>query len=287
MTYGVTGSTGKLGALVVEHLLRFDVAPGDIMAMARSPEKGKPLADLGVDVRIAEYDDPGSLATAFAGVDRLLLVSSSEIGHRVVQHTNVANAAAQNGIRLLAYTSITRADASDSPLAPEHKATEAAIRASGLPFVFLRNNWYTENYVDTVGRARAMGFIQAAAGDGRVASATRSDLAEAAARVLTGEGHEGSIYELAGKPWDYNHLAAVVSELVGREIAYRSVSAEEHTKTLLGTGMPEEVAGFVVGLDLAIADGMLDIESDDLARLLGRAPATLKEGLAAAVESIT
>lgn len=287
MTYGVTGSTGKLGSLVVDHLLELDVAPGDIVAIARSREKGKRFADLGIDVRIAEYGDPASLAAALSGVDRLLLISSSEIGHRVAQHTNVVNAAALNGVRLLAYTSLTRADTSDSPLAPEHKATEAAIRASGVPFVFLRNNWYTENYVDVVGRARAMGFIQAAAGDGRVASATRNDLAEAAARVLIGEVHEGAVYELAGKPWDYEHLAAVVSELVGREIAYRPVSAEEHTKTLLGTGMPENIAGFVVGLDVAIADGTLDIESDDLARLLGREPATLKEGLAAAVESIT
>ena len=282
MIYAVTGSTGHFGGLVIEHLMAQGVAPESIVALARNPEKAAPLAEKGVAVRIADYGQPATLDAALDGVDRLLFVSSSELGKRVVQHTNVVNAAASAGVKLLAYISLTRADTTSSPLGAEHKATEAAIRLSGLPFVLLRNNWYTENYVDTVQRAREMGYIQAAVGDGRVASATRSDFAEAAARALTGDGHEGKAYELAGRPWDYRHLASVVSGLVGRQIEYRSVSSEQQRQTLLATGMPEEIAGFVVGLDVAIAEGALDIESDDLATLLGREPATLKEGLEAA-----
>jgi len=239
MTYAVTGSTGAFGSLAIHDLLSLKVPASSIVALARDEAKAAGLKASGVQVRIADYGDGRSLAKALVGVDRLLLVSGSEVGKRAAQHQAVIDAAKADGVKLVVYTSIAHADTSPNPLAPEHKATERALAASGLPFVVLRDNWYSENYVEDVKRAKQSGTIAAAVGQGRVASASRRDYAEAAARVLVGEGHAGKIYELSGtEAWDYRELAATAAELVGRPVSFTSMTAQALRASLLAAGLP-------------------------------------------------
>lgn len=282
MKVAVTGSTGSFGTLAIRHLQALNKKDVSIVALARNTAKAADFTKNGIEVRQADYDVPQTLDAALAGIDRLLLVSGSDVGQRARQHGNVIHAAAKAGVGLIVYTSITNAAQSENPLAPEHKTTEELIRKSGIPFVILRNNWYTENYADTLKRARESGVIMAAAGDGRVASATRSELAEAAAKVLIGDAdaNAGKIYELCGELWDYRQLAAAVSKVTGKDTVYRPVGAAELKAAMLQTGMPEHIADFVVSLDEGIAKGTLECESGDLADLLGRKPKDLREGLA-------
>ncbi|WP_410644176.1 SDR family oxidoreductase [Amycolatopsis sp. lyj-346] len=270
----VTGATGHLGKLVVEGLL--EKLPADqVVAAVRTPEKAADLAERGVEVRRADYADPESLVTALKGADKVLLVSSSEVGRRAAQHQAVIEAAEQNGVRHLVYTSAPQATTSKLVLAPEHKATEELIEASGLAATILRNNWYNENYADTIKQAAQTGSFVGSAGDGRVASATRADYAAAAVAVLTGEGHEGhegKIYELAGDvTWTNADLAAEIGKATGREITYVDLPADEHVKALTGAGLPEQLAGFLVALDANIKDGLLAETTGDLRALIGRA----------------
>ncbi|MGW4061418.1 SDR family oxidoreductase [Amycolatopsis sp. NPDC004747] len=266
----VTGATGHLGKLVVEGLL--EKLPADqVVAAVRTPEKAAALAERGVDVRHADYTDPGSLATAFKGADKVLLVSGSEVGRRVAQHQAVIEAAKQAGVRHLVYTSASKATTSKLAVAPEHKATEELIEASGLTATILRNNWYNENYADTIKQAARTGSFVGSAGDGRVASATRADYAAAAVAVLTGEGHEGKIYELAGDvTWSNAELAAEIGKAAGREVTYVDLPADEHVKALTGAGLPEPLAGFLVAVDADIKAGLLAETTDDLRTLIGR-----------------
>jgi NAD(P)H dehydrogenase (quinone) len=279
MKYAVTGSTGALGSLVVRHLLDQKVPSSSIIALARSQAKAAHLADLGIEIRLADYGRPSTLESALKGIDRLLLVSGSEVGKRLEQHKNVVFAAKMAGVKLLVYTSISHADTSVNPLAPEHKGTEEVIKNSGISFVILRNNWYTENYLNDVKFARTTGTIEAAAGAGKVCSASRKDYAEAAARVLIGEGHAGKIYELSGEPWDYNTLAKAASEVLGRPVVYNAVSEAQRTQSLLAAGLPKETAGFVVALDLSIEAGTLADAGGDLEKLLRRKPQSLIDTL--------
>ncbi len=280
MIYAVTGSTGAFGTLAVQHLLKLKVAPASIVALARTEAKAAALKALGVQVRLADYEDPASLKAALKGVDRLLLVSSNEMGKRYPQHQAVIDVAKATGVKLLAYTSLAQADTSTNALAPDHKATEAALKASGLAHVVLRNNWYTENHGDDLKGAAAGGVVAGAYGQGIIASASRTDFAEAAARVLIGEGHAGKVYELTGpSAWDFEEFARTASEVLGRPVKFVNQTVAERKAALLSYGLPEGVAGFVVALDQGIAAGTLAKTSGDLAKLLGRAPLNLKDGL--------
>jgi len=283
----ITGATGHLGRLVVEDLLDRGVAPSEIVAAVRSPEKAADLAARGVTVREADYTKPGTLETAFQGVDRLLLVSSSEVGQRLGHHANVIEAAQRAGVGLLVYTSLAFADTSPMMLAAEHKATEALIRESGLPFVILRNGWYTENYTGSLAQTLQNGAIVGSAGEGRVSAATRADYAAAAAAVLTGEGHEGSVYELGGDdPFTMAELAAEIARQSGTEVVYRDMPTEEHVRTLVGFGLPESVAALLADFDAAIAQDYLLVESGDLRRLIGRPTTPLADAVAEAIETV-
>ncbi|MDS0139997.1 MULTISPECIES: SDR family oxidoreductase [unclassified Amycolatopsis] len=266
----VTGATGHLGKLVVEGLL--EKLPADqVVAAVRTPEKAADLAERGVEVRRADYTDPDSLVTALKGADKVLLVSSSEVGQRVAQHEAVIEAAKQAGVRHLVYTSAPRATTSKLVLAPEHKATEELIEASGLTATILRNNWYNENFADTIKQAVQTGSFAGSAGDGRVASATRADYAAAAVAVLTGEGHEGKIYELAGDvAWTYADLADEIAKATGREVTYADLPADEHAEVLTRAGLPEPVVGLLVTLDADTKAGLLAETTDDLRALIGR-----------------
>ncbi|MDC7239179.1 MAG: SDR family oxidoreductase [Spirochaetales bacterium] len=281
MKYAITGSTGGFGSAAVDHLIGKGIDPSDITALARSAEKAAGLKTRGVDVRIADYGDRVSLLEALEGVDRVLLVSGSEVGKRFEQHSNVIEAAKSTGVKFLVYTSLTRADISENPLAPEHKQTEEALKESGINYAILRNNWYLENYLADVQYAARTGVLATATADGRVASALRSEYAEAAVNVLTGEDHRGKTLELSGKPWTFNDLAASAASVYGNQINYTPVSGDERKAGLLDAGMDEGSAGFYTLLDESIARGSLDIESTDLKELLGREPAELTEALRA------
>ena len=282
MSIVVTGATGPLGRLIVEHLLGRGVAAADITAAGRNPSRLAELAATGVNTATIDYNDPASLTAAFAGADRLMLVSGSEVGQRVSQHTNAISAAVAAGVGRIVYTSVLAATTTALILAPEHKATEEALRASGLPFTILRNGWYTENYDAALEQARATGVYLASTGDGRMASASRTDFAEAAAVVLTTPGHDNAVYELAGDvAWTGADMAAALAEVVGRPVAFSSVSAAEHTAILTEAGLDGGTVGFVVGIDSNIQDGLLAGGSTELATLIGRPTTPLVDGLRA------
>ncbi|MFB7799263.1 SDR family oxidoreductase [Isoptericola sp. NPDC056134] len=282
MTIAVTGTSGHLGRLVVESLLARGAAPADVVALARSTAKAADLAQRGVVVREADYDRPETLAPALDGVEVLVLVSGSAVGQRVRQHGAVIDAAKGAGVRRVVYTSAPHADTSPLILAPEHKATEELLAASGLTTTVLRNGWYTENYLPDVERARETGEIVASVGDGRVASASRADYAEAAAVVAlaTDGAHDDAVHELTGDvAWDFDELARTVTELLGRPVTYRSVEPEEQREALLAAGLDEGTAGFLVALDADTRAGLLAETTGVLAGLIGRPTTPLADGL--------
>jgi NAD(P)H dehydrogenase (quinone) len=279
----VTGATGKLGSLVVEGLLK-KVSAREIAVAVRSPEKANALVVRGVEIRPADYSRPETLAKAFAGAEKVLLVSSSEVGRRVPQHLAVIDAAKGAGVRLLAYTGVLHGEASRLALAAEHQATEAALRASGLAWVFLRNGWYVENYAEHLGPALENGALVGSAGSGRIAAAARADYAEAAVAVLTGIGHEKKAYELAGDhPFTMAELAEEVSRQVGKTIVYTDLPPEQYKAILTGADVPGPYADLLVDSDLGIARGELDDASGDLRRLIGRPTTPLADAVAAAL----
>lgn len=281
MTILVTGATGNLGRLVIASLLERGADPQSIIAGARDVAKA---ADLGVRVAQLDYTDPASVASALEGVDSVLLISGSEVGQRVAQHQAVIDAARSAGVTKFVYTSAPKASTSDLVLAPEHKATEELIASSGLPSVILRNNWYTENYAADLARAAESGVLAAGVGEGRVASASRKDFAEAAAVVLLDDGHIGQVYELGGDvAWDYTELADAIAEISGRDVTYQPLTADEQLAGLQAAGLDEGTAGFVVALDAGIATGALAQTDGTLSRLIGRPTTPLIEGLRATV----
>jgi NAD(P)H dehydrogenase (quinone) len=282
MTIVITGATGRLGRLIVEDLLKRGADPAGLVAAGRRVEALDDLAARRVRVARIDYADPASLDAAFAGADQLMLVSGSEVGQRVPQHRAAVDAAVRAGVSHLVYTSAPHATTSELLLAPEHKATEEAIAASGIPATILRNGWYTENYLGTLDAARGTGEVVASVGGGRVASASRRDFAEAAAVVLTDPAARGRVYELSGDhAWSFPELADTISGLIGREVIYRDLSPEEHLAELRGRGLDEGAAGFAVGLDENIRAGLLGETSGELSRLIGRPTTPLAESLAA------
>ncbi|MFF0423138.1 SDR family oxidoreductase [Streptomyces sp. NPDC004520] len=287
MSIVVTGATGQLGRLVVDALL--DTVPAEsVVAVVRDKAKAADLAERGVELRIADYSRPETLAEAFEAGDRVLLISGSEVGQRVPQHRTVIDAAKAAGVAQLAYTGVLGGPEADFTLADEHKATEELILASGLPYTFLRNGWYSENYTANLAPVLAHGAVVASAGEGRVASAARADYAAAAAAVLTGpaEEHLNKTYELSGDTaWSFAEYAAEVGAQTGREIAYNAVPGAVHLEILTGAGIPAPFAEILVDVDRAVALGALALRTGDLARLIGR-PTTpvaesIKEALAA------
>ncbi|TFB17181.1 SDR family oxidoreductase [Microbacterium sp. 3H14] len=279
MTILVTGATGNLGRLIIDSLLERGADPQSIVAGARDTTK---IADPRVRSVHLDYTDAASVAAAVDGVDTVILVSGSEVGQRVPQHRTVIDAAKAAGVTKFVYTSAPKATSSDLVLAPEHKATEELIAAAGLPAVILRNNWYTENYAADLARAAETGLLTAGTGDGRVASASRRDFAEAAAVVALEDGHIGEVYELGGDvAWTYSDLAAAFSEVTGRPVTFVPVSSDEQVAALRDAGLDEGTAGFVAALDAGIKGGALADTDGTLARLIGRPTTPLVEGLRA------
>ena len=284
MTILITGATGQLGRLVVESLLERNVPAGQIVAGGRNAAKLEELAGLGVQTRTLDYSDPVSLREAMVGVDKVLLVSGNEPGpQRVPQHLNVIEAAKDAGVGLLAYTSITKADTSTMALAADHRATEQALRESGVPFAMLRNGWYLENYTDQLGGYLQHGSVFGSAGEGRVSAATRADLAEAAAAILLADGQAGTVHELGGdEAISLEDLAREVSAATGQSVTYQDLPEADFARLLVGAGVPEPFARILADSDRGISRGELLVPGNDLATALGRPTTSLGEAVRAA-----
>ncbi|MBP1122440.1 MULTISPECIES: SDR family oxidoreductase [Pseudomonas] len=271
----VTGATGQLGRLVIEQLLS-RVPASQIIAAVRSPEKAADLSRQGIQVRQADYSQPATLDSAFAGADKVLLISSSEVGQRLPQHKAVIDAAKRAGVKLLAYTSVLHADTSALGLAREHRETEDYLRASELPFALLRNGWYTENYTAGIPGALAHGAVMGCADEGRISSASRLDYAEAAAVLLTSKtAQAGNVYELAGdESYTLSEFAAQLSTQSGKSLPYVNLPQAEFEAALIQAGLPDFVARLLADSDAAAAKDALFDDSRQLSALIGR-PTTL------------
>ncbi|GHF49001.1 NAD(P)H dehydrogenase (quinone) [Deinococcus metalli] len=280
----VTGATGHLGRHVVQALLDKGVPAGNIVALVRDPARASEFAAQGVQVRQADYAQPESLSAALAGVERVLLISGTDMQNRVEQHRNVIGAAKDAGVKLIAYTSILNADTTAMLLAADHQATEAALRESGVPYTLLRNGWYVENYTGNLAQTLPHGVLVGAGGSGQLTPAPRRDYAEAAATVLTEGGHDNATYELGGDtPVTLAQLADEISRQTGQPYAYVNQSVPEYTATLTGLGLPAGAAAMFADSDAGIARGELSTASGDLRRLIGRPTTPLPDAVAASL----
>ena len=268
----ITGATGNLGGLVVKHLLN-KISTGQIVVVARDLEKAASLAALGIEVRRGDYDDIESLQKAFAGGDKLLFVSSSAPDDtlRILQHAKVLKAARDAQIKHIAYTGYAFAESSTRPLSYLHASTEYAIRTTRIPYTFLRNSFYTELFVnEEIKGTVESGVIINNAGDGKLNTVTRSDLALAAATVLTGEGHENKSYNLASSQlWSFKDLASIISQVSGKNVIYKPVSFDEYKEILYNAGLPEPVARMLAGMYQEVSKGEDAKPSNDLDYLIG------------------
>ncbi|WP_447854410.1 SDR family oxidoreductase [Enterobacter mori] len=275
----ITGATGQLGQLVIEELLK-TVPASQIVAIVRNPAKAEALSNQGIVVRQGDYTDQAAFTTALNGVDKLLLISSSEVGQRATQHQNVINAAKAAGVKFIAYTSLLHADTSPLGLHVEHVETEKALAESGVPYALLRNGWYTENYLASAPPALEHGEFIGAAGEGKIASATRADYAAAAAKVVSEDGHAGNVYELAGdSAWTLSELAAELSKQSGKPVAYQNLSEADFAAALKGVGLPAGLADMLADSDTGASKGGLFDDSRTLSKLIGRPTTTLAESV--------
>ena len=273
----ITGASGQLGRLVVDELLK-SVPPSELVAAVRSPEKVADFAKMGMQVRQADYNRPDTLDTALSGADKVLLISSSEVGQRAPQHANVIAAAKKAGVGLLAYTSILHADATPLSLGSEHKQTEAMLAESGVPHVVLRNGWYTENYAAGIPVALEHGAVFGCAGEGRISSAARADYAAAAAAVLLADNQAGNVHELAGDDaYTLAEFAAEVAKQSGKAVAYQEMPEAEYANALKGAGIPEGMAQLLAQSDTGASKGGLFDDSRTLSKLIGRPTTPLSE----------
>ncbi|MEW5560332.1 SDR family oxidoreductase [Enterobacter asburiae] len=275
----ITGATGQLGQLVIENLLK-TVPANQLVAIVRNPAKAQALSDKGIVVRQGDYNDEATLTTALQGVDKLLLISGSEVGKRAEQHGNAIRAAKAAGVKFIAYTSLLHADKSPLGLHVEHVATEKMLAESGIPYALLRNGWYTENYLASVPPAIEHGVFIGAAGAGKIAAAPRADYAAAAATVISTDGHAGKVYELAGdSAWTLNELAAELSKQSGKPVSYQNLSEADFAAALKGVGLPAGLADMLADSDIGASKGGLFDDSHTLSKLIQRPTTPLSESV--------
>ena len=276
----VTGANGQLGKLVIKSLLE-KVDANTVVALVRNPDNAQDLAKLGVQVRQADYNQPATLAPALKGVNKLLLISSSEVGQRAVQHQAVIEAVKGSDVSLLAYTSILKADSSPMMLAQEHKLTEQAIHAAKIPAVILRNGWYNENLSQNLAGVLQSGVVASAAQDGRFSSASRADYAQAAANVLTSpQSQAGKIYELAGDAsFSQQEFADDVSKQSKQTIQYMNLSEKDLAQALVGHGLPEGLADVLADSDVQAKEGWLFDDGGALSALIGRNTTSISQSI--------
>ena len=275
----ITGATGQLGQHVIESLLK-TVPASQIVAIVRNPAKATALSQQGITVRQADYSDEAAFTTALQGIDKLLLISSSEVGQRAPQHRNVINAAKAAHVKFIAYTSLLHADTSPLGLADEHVATEQMLAESGIAYALLHNGWYTENYLASAPAALEHGVFIGAAGEGKIASATRADYAAAAARVISEDGHAGKTYELAGDAgWTLSQLAAELAKQSGKKVVYQNLSEADFAAALKGVGLPAGLADMLADSDTGASKGGLFDDSHTLSKLIGRPTTSLADSV--------
>ena len=283
MKIAITGATGQLGNLVIEQLLQLTAAQ-NIVALVRNVNKAEHFKAQGIELREFDYDRPETLVPALLGIDKLLLISANEIGRRTPQHQAVIDAAKVAGVPYLAYTSLLRADTSPLGLAQEHRETEKLIQDSGITYTFLRNNWYSENYLAGVAHTIEIGTLFGAAQDGRISSASRIDYAEAAAKVLTSTGYENKTYELAGsESFSLSDLATFIGQAVNKDIIYQNLSAEEYTQGLTQAGLPAGLVDVIVDADIQTIQGAMYSDSKDLEQLIGHKTTSIQDAIKAAL----
>ncbi|MGM7721558.1 SDR family oxidoreductase [Metabacillus sp. Hm71] len=283
----VTGATGKLGSKVVESLLN-SIPASELAVSVRNPEKAEGLRTRGVEVRQGDFDRPETLDTAFKGIGRLLIISADGDNEtRIHQHTNAVQAAERAGVKFIAYTSLANATVSKNLMAPPHVATEAAIIKTGIPYSFLRNNWYLENEIGSIQGAMAGAPWVTSAGGGKVGWALQQDYADAAAAVLVGNGHENTVYELSGPLLAQEELASALGNVLGKEIPVQQVSDEKYAEIMKGLGLPDFVIPIVVGIQESIRNGSLEVESNDFEKVLGRPVTPINEALTQLVNAIS
>ena len=275
----ITGATGQLGQHVIANLLN-TTAANQLVAVVRNPAKAEALSQNGIVVRQADYGDEAALTKALQGVDKLLIISSSEVGQRAPQHRNIINAAKAAGVKFIAYTSLLHADKSPLGLHVEHVETEKMLADSGIPYALLRNGWYTENYLASAPAALEHGVFIGAAGEGKIASATRADYATAAARVIAEEDHAGKVYELAGDHgWTLGELAAELAKQSGKKVVYQNLSQADFAAALKSVGLPAGLADMLADSDVGASKGGLFDDSHTLSKLIGRPTTPLAESV--------
>lgn len=283
----VTGATGKLGSKVVESLLK-SVPASELAVSVRNQEKAEGLRARGVEVRQGDFDRPETLDNAFKGIDRLLIISADGDNEtRIGQHTNAVQAAERAGVKFIAYTSLANATESKNPMAPPHVATEAAIIKTGIPYSFLRNNWYLENEIGSIQGATGGAPWVTSAGEGKVGWALQQDYADAAAAVMVGNGHENTVYELSGPLLTQEELASALGNILGKEVPVQQVSDEKYAEIMKGLGLPDFVIPIVVGIQESIRHGSLEVESNDFEKVLGRSVTPINKALTQLVNTIS
>lgn len=280
----ITGATGNLGKATIDFLLEKGIDTDQVSALARSKEKAEVLIAKGIDIRVGDYNDQASLEEAFKGVKKLFFISSSDLSDRVGQHRNVVNAARKVGVSHIIYTSFVRKNETEtSPisfLAQHHIETEKMIKSSGITYTILLNSIYSDTIPLFLGERVLETGVFLPAGKGKAAFTTRMDIAEAAANILLTAGHENKEYVIANtENNDLYELAAILSELSGKQVDYLNPSKDTYIETVTKAGMPQEYAGMFAGFSQAIEQGEFETADTDLEDLLGRKPTSLKEYL--------
>ncbi|MCO7175222.1 SDR family oxidoreductase [Sporolactobacillus kofuensis] len=283
----VTGATGDLGTKIVTSLLN-RVPANQLVVSVRNVEKANKFQERGVEVRQGDFDHPETLDSAFSGIDRLLIISTDGDNEtRTKQHKNAVAAAERAQVKFIAYTSIVNAQKSKNLFASTHQATEEAILKTGIPYSFLRNNWYLENEISNIQAVLAGGPWVTSAGTGKVGWALKQDYAEAAAAVLSGHGHEKTVYELSGKLMTQDELASVVGEVLGKEVSVQQVEDDVYTDIVKKAGVPDFLIPMLVGIQKSIRENTLEVESKDFEKLLGHPVTPIKEAVAQIVKQIS
>ncbi|MCD1159581.1 SDR family oxidoreductase [Peribacillus frigoritolerans] len=277
----VTGASGHLGSKIVENLVK-RVPTADIIAGVRDTQsiRAKALATQGIEMRETDFDKKETLVEAFQGVDRVFIVSTRvDVEATIRQQTFAVEAAKEAGVTQMVYSSAPRADVSEFFLAEVHRIREDIIKESGIPYVFVRNNWYVENELGTVQQCLNGAPWVTSASEGKVGWVYRPDLAEVTANILAGEGHENKAYELAGENLTQQQFVDAVNEVAGKEIEVMNVDDASYGKMLKEANLPEEVVAISVMVQQGIREGGLENAHSDLEMLLGRKPTSVKEAL--------
>lgn len=281
----VTGASGQLGRLVLDSLLASGKSPASIIATTRDTAKLADYAAKGVIVRLADFDDAASLDAAFAGADKVLIISTDALdqpGKRLAQHKAAVAAAKEAGAKHILYTSMPQPDDSLVTFAPDHLGTEEAIKATGIPYTILRDGWYAENLFMSLPHALETGSWYTSTGEGRIAHITRADTAAAIAGAVLKAGNESKTYTLTGtKSRTAEEIAAIVSAATGKPLKVVHVTDAQLAEGLKAAGLPEGFIPTIVSFDANTREGKIASVTSDAETLSGRKPTSFEDFVAA------